>query len=249
MQFSDYQHPEWCEEKKFTKVEITSEVSCPLTTDVAITTAVIDGSKEINREQFAAFCNYFNDNLNAIKTATEFFIPNVGAGAMTNMSNTISKDNYPASSIFLYATPEKDTISVHLGHETNSEVGGTFVISSKEIAYKNKTIPAYKWASLQVPFAEIARGKELSEIDVELIDYKLILEMSPVDDTASFKEDHASDMSDPEMAGIIQNFIATYDPLNERIATLNVYGISQGETKEPVFNFTTNCNLFIDNMR
>lgn len=71
MQFSDYSHPEWCEEQKFTKVEITGEKQSALTVDTAPNKFVIDGSKAIDQEQFVAFCNYFNNNRDAIKTYTD----------------------------------------------------------------------------------------------------------------------------------------------------------------------------------
>ena len=72
MQFSDYSHPEWCEEQKFTKVEITSEKQSALTVDAAAPKIIVDGSKEVNQEQFAAFCNYFSDNASTILQSEAF---------------------------------------------------------------------------------------------------------------------------------------------------------------------------------
>ena len=51
----------------------------------------------------------------------------------------------------------------------------------------------------------------------------------------------------PETASKVETLVG---PLPELLFSgLNVYGIIGGEVKEPIFNFTTNCNLFIDNMR
>ena len=237
MQFSDYQHPEWCEEKKFTKVEITGEKQSALTVDTAPNKFVIDGSKAIDQDQFVAFCNYFNNNRDAIKTHTEGWSD--ATGALTNLlfsSNNVRIGgtiiNAASNGSMILFTPlTPATVDITAGY--------VFAIFNGSQAFKNKTVPAYTW--VRIGYNDVITDKPLPETDVEVIDYKLTLDIGQ--DVVSMQEHFKTR---PELVAAVA---ATYDPLHEGLFNLNVYGIIDGEVKEPVFNFTTNCNLFIDNMR
>ena len=121
----------------------------------------------------------------------------------------------------------------------NSNKGNFYslLIFNEPKAFKNLTAPAYTWARVDF-FA--AQGKELSEVNAELVDYKLTIDIDQ-GVVQSLRE------GNPEQASKAEALVG---PLPELLFSgLNVYGIIGGEVKEPVFNFTTNCNLFIDNMR
>lgn len=237
MQFSDYSHPEWCEEKKFTKVEITGEKQSALTVDTASNKLIIDGSKEVNQEQFAALCDYFNTNRDAIKSLRSF---DQTIGLL--ISSAINSENIGAFAV--NAAPDKSMIlfTAVINEMGTSGVLSTdqfsFAIFNKPMAFKNLTAPAYTW--VLIAYNDVINNKQLSETEVELIDYKLTLDISD-------KATQAMPDFDQESAKEVAVFSV---PLGEMLFNgLNVYGIIGGEVKEPVFNFATNCNLFIDNMR
>lgn len=247
MQFSDYSHPEWCEEQKFTKVEITGEKQSALTVDAATHKIIVDGSKEVNQEQFVAFCDYFSNNKEAI-SKSNWFDQALGLmfdGVMTEVSvigsGVVFTINIDATkSMILFTTMiVKDTSTAYV-----------FAIFNEAQTFKNLTAPAYTWVKLKltnmeniptINMSELSEQlqKEFVETEVELIDYKLTIDISQ--NVKSYRE------VDPELALELETLSG---PLPELLFSgLNVYGIIGGEVKEPVFNFTTNCNLFINNMR
>lgn len=237
MQFSDYSHPEWCEEKKFTKVEITGEKQSALTVDTAPNKFVIDGSKAIDQEQFVAFCNYFNDNASTIMQS-ESFIEELGG-----LVSSVVQGETMGSMCILNIQADKSGILLNIlvteNKDSNNMDFYTLLIYNEPKTFKNLTVPAYTWARVDF-FA--THGKDLSEVDAELIDYKLTIDIDQ-GVVKSWKE------LAPDKAPEIELLVG---PLPELLFSgLNVYGIAlgAGEVKEPVFNFTTNCNLFIDNMR
>lgn len=238
MQFSDYSHPEWCEEQKFTKVEITGEKQCALTVDAATPKIIVDGSKEVNQEQFAAFCNYFHDNASTIMQS-ELFIEELGG-----LVSSVVKGETMGSMCILNIMVDKSGISLNIlvneNKDSNNEDFYTLLIFNEPKTFKNITAPAYTWVRIDfIDFIE-TQGKDLSEVDAELIDYKLTIDIDQ-GVVKSWKELAADEA--PEIETLV-------GPLPELLFSgLNVYGIIGGEVKEPVFNFTTNCNLFIDNMR
>lgn len=238
MQFSDYSHPEWCEEQKFTKVEITSEVSCPLTVDNAPNKFILDGSKEVNQEQFAALCDYFNTNRDAMKSLTSF---DQVSGLL--ISSALNSENIGAFAVNVALDKSMILFTVvinEMGTSVLSTDQFSFTIFNKPMAFKNLTAPAYTW--VRIGYKDVINDKPFSETEVEVIDYKLTLDISD-------KAIQAMPDFDQESAKEVAVFSI---PLGEMLFNgLNVYGVKlgTGEVKEPVFNFTTNCNLFIDNMR
>ena len=237
MQFSDYQHPEWCEEQKFTKVEITGEKQSALTVDNAPNKFVIDGSKEVNQEQFAALCTYFNNNKEAIQTNTDGYDSKIGA--LTNM--LFSSNNARVGGTIINAASNGSMIlfTPITPATVDTTADYVFAIFNESQTFKNKTVPAYTWVRMN--YNDVINNTNFSEMDVELIDYKLAIDIGQ--DVVSMQE-HFKTRPD-----LMASVAATYDPLHESLFSLNVYGIIDGEVKEPVFNFATNCNLFIDNMR
>lgn len=237
MQFSDYSHPEWCEEKKFTPVKINGETVAPISILKQANKICFDFTKKVTQEYFDEVINKLN-NIKSYLPGSGFttILYAYGDGIPTNVSGASGPSDYSAKvvliamngSILLFITAGRLTDEKHMTLDLYS-------VCNNEQTAKNMVVPAYTW--IKAPL-EALGGQGLNTIDVELCDGIVEYELDPIGSKNMLSELEISTAN--EHKAEIDEFINYLNIIHASVET---------EVKEPVFNFTTNCNLFIDNMR
>lgn len=236
MQFSDYQHPEWCEEKKFTPVKIGVETVAPISILKQANKICFDFTKKVTQEYFDEVINKLN-NITSYLPTSELgtLLYAYGDGIPTKVEGASGPSDYSAT-VLLIARNGLILLLIKAGRITDES--GTidfYIVCNNEQTAKNMVVPAYTW--IKVP-PEALVGQELNTVDVELCDGIVEYELDPVGSKNMLSELEISTAN--EHKAEIDEFINYLNIIHATVET---------EVKEPVFNFTTNCNLFIDNMR
>lgn len=235
MQFSDYQHPEWCEETKFTPVKIEGETVAPISPLKQANKICFDFTKEVTQEYFDEVINKLN-NIKSYLPGPEFttILYAYGDGIPTHVPGTSAPSDYSAK-VVLIARNGLILLLITAGRLTDeSETMGLYSVCNNEQTAKNMVVPAYTWVKMPPE----ALGQELNTVDVELCNGIVEYELDPVGSKNMLSELEISIAN--EHKAEIDEFINYLNTIHATVET---------EVKEPVFNFTTNCNLFIDNMR
>lgn len=236
MQFSDYQHPEWCEEKKFTPVKIEGETVAPISPLKQANKICFDFTKEVTQEYFDEVINKLN-NIKSYLPESDFgtLLYTYGDGIPTEVPGASGPSDY-STTVLLTTRNGLILLLIMIQRLTDesSMAMGFYSVCNNEQTAKNMVVPAYTW--IKVPPA--ALGQELNTVDVELCDGIVEYELDPVGSKNMLSELEISTAN--EHKAEIDEFINYLNIIHATVET---------EVKDKVVNFATNCNLFIDNMR